>query len=74
MKISAFGNRLARQAFRCLPVAATVFVIGSTSAYATVDGGRNFISAYDVALMLASGIGLMVFVARHRRKGGRDDE
>jgi len=73
MKLRAVGNRLLNQATSHLPVAA-LFVAPAAWADAAANGGRVFISTYDIALMLFSGVGLMIFVARHRRKDGRDDE
>jgi len=74
VKISAFGNHVIERTSRYLPVAAMPFIAGTAWADTVANGGRNFVTTYDVALMLLSGIGLMIFVARRRRKDGRDDE
>lgn len=74
MKISAFGNRFYRKASRFLFAAMALLIGPAAWADAAVNNGRSFAANYDIGLMLLSGVGLMFFVARHRKKGGRDGD
>ncbi len=75
MKIKEFGKRLLGPVSGFL-LAAVALLIARAAWADTVANNQlhSMITTHDVGLMLLSGIGLMAFVARHRRKDGRDGD
>ena len=72
MNFGASSRNLVGLVSRSIFAAVTLVAAQAASAHTLVNNGG--VGSGDAALMLLSGIGLMVFVARHRGKGGRDKD